>query len=99
MLFFNFLDKNLPDTKVILHPNSHLFKVLKSDGSVYEQPLFKQHYNQFNFYTDLLDGYILKNFDVDVLHFDENLLIDENHLWGFILCIMILNIMIWLHDN
>ena len=81
-LFFYFLKKYCPSIKVILNTNRHVSKVLKSDGSIFESALFKEHCDKFNKYRDILDEYILSNYDVDVLIFDENILSDENHIWG-----------------
>lgn len=81
-LFFNFLKINCPSIKVILNTNRHVFKVLKEDGSICESDTFKSHCNQYNYFRDVLDKYILSNYDVDVLNFNENTLIDGNHRWG-----------------
>ena len=81
-LFFNFLKNNCPSIKVILNTNRHVFKVLKSNGSIVESNTFQEHCDKFNKYRDILDEYILRNYDVDVLFFDENIFADENHIWG-----------------
>ena len=81
-LFFDFLKMHCPSIKVILNTNRHVSKVLKSDGSVFESNNFKEHCTKFNRYREILDEYILKHYDVDVLIFDENISTDENHLRG-----------------
>lgn len=81
-LFFKFLDENCPNLTVILNPSRHVYKILKSDGSIMEDPTFKEDCEKYNPYRDMLDEYILRNFDVEVLEFDENTLSVEDHLWG-----------------
>lgn len=81
-LFFKFLEENCPNLTVILNPSRHVYKILKSDGSIVEDPIFKQDCLKYNPYRDMLDEYILKNFDVEVLEFDEDTLSVEDHLWG-----------------
>ncbi len=80
--FFEYLETYCPDLKVILNPSRHVYKVLNEDGSVSESEEFKLECKKYNKYRDLLDEYILKNFDVDVLEFDDNTLVYNNHLWG-----------------
>lgn len=81
-LFFEFIEKNCPDVNIILNPNRHVDKLLKSDGSIVPSETFKLDCKLYNGYRTILDEYILKNFDVDVLMFDDNICGDENHLWG-----------------
>lgn len=81
-LFFKFLEENCPDLTVILNPSRHVYRILKKDGSIVEDPKFKADCAKYNPYRDMFDEYILKNFDVEVLEFDENTLSVEDHLWG-----------------
>ncbi len=81
-MFFEFLKENCPDTKIILNPSRHVYRKLAEDGSVIESDRFKRECDKFNQYRDLLDEYIIKNFDVDVLYFDEDTVASENHFWG-----------------
>ena len=81
-MFFEFLKENCPDTKIILNPSRHVYRKLAEDGSVIESERFKRECDKFNQYRDLLDEYIIKNFDVDVLYFDEDTVASENHFWG-----------------
>ena len=81
-MFFEFLKENCPDTKIILNPSRHVYRKLAEDGSVIESERFKRECAKFNQYRDLLDEYIIKNFDVDVLYFDEDTVASENHFWG-----------------
>ena len=81
-LFFKYLDENCPDLKVILNPARHVSQILKEDWSVEDVESFKKEAKLYNPYRDLLDRYILENFDVDVLEFDENTLAYEKSPWG-----------------
>lgn len=81
-MFFEFLKENCPNTKIILNPSRHVYRKLNEDWEIIESDLFKIECEKFNKYRDLLDEYIIKNFDVDVLYFDENTLARENHFWG-----------------
>lgn len=81
-LFFDFLKKHCPNTKVILNPNRHVYNILEPDGSISSSDAFKSHCNSYNLYRNLLDEYIIKHFDVEVLIFDDDLLVDRNYYWG-----------------
>ena len=65
-MFFEFLKENCPDTKIILNPSRHVYRKMDEDGSIIESDRFKRECKKFNQYRDLLDEYIIKNFDVDV---------------------------------
>lgn len=76
--FFKFLKLNCPNIKVILNcsrgANYYIDKknnILEFDKSNYIQ--------ESNKLRDILELYILKNFDVEVLPFDDNTLAYENH--------------------
>ena len=81
-MFFEFLNENCPNTRIILNPSRHVYRKLSADGHIIESDLFKRECEKFNKFRDLFDEYIIKNFDVDVLYFDEDTLARENHFWG-----------------
>ncbi|MBR5503027.1 MAG: hypothetical protein IKV87_01070 [Methanobrevibacter sp.] len=81
-LFFKFLEENCPNLVVILNPTRHVDKLLTKEGYIVEDESFKEECNKYNHYRDLFDEYIIKNFDVEVLKFDETTVSVENHLWG-----------------
>lgn len=81
-LFFDFIEHNCPNIKLILNPNRHVYNVLNSEGKIIQSDLFKSQCEKHNLFRNLLDEYILRNFDVDVLMFDDDILADENHVWG-----------------
>lgn len=79
--FFEFLDKYCPDLKVVLNTVRSSTKIINKDGIIYE----KKGYGRFipnHCYRSILDEYILQNFDVDVLIFEKEHLLDENYLFG-----------------
>lgn len=81
-LFFNFMNENCPNIKIILNPSRHISRVLSENGLISINNKYEDECNLYNSYRDLLDEYIVKNFDIDVLIFDDNTLINSNHLWG-----------------
>ena len=81
-LFFDFLKNNCKDLKIILNPARHVNRLLKKDKSVIEVEAYKKVCAKYNPYRNILDKYIIENFDVDVLYFDENTLASEEHYWG-----------------
>ncbi|OEC97012.1 MULTISPECIES: DUF6270 domain-containing protein [Methanobrevibacter] len=81
-LFFNFLEKYCPDTKIILNPTRHVTNLIRADGTISEMGIYKKISEKYNPYRDLLDSHIIENFNVDVLYFDENTLASENSIWG-----------------
>lgn len=81
-LFFQFIEENCPDSNVILNPNRHVATLIKKDGEIEEDDSLKNECLKFNKFRDILDEYILNNFDVDILNFSKDTKADENHLWG-----------------
>ena len=81
-MFFEFLKENCPKTRIILNPSRHVYRKLSEDGTIIESDRFKRECDKFNKFRDLLDEYIIRNFDVDVLYFDEDTVASENHFWG-----------------
>lgn len=81
-LFFEFIKINCPNLKIILNPSRHTNKLLKDDGTIIYSESFDELCKRFNPYRDILDEYIIRNFDVDVLYFNEDISAPEKHLWG-----------------
>ena len=81
-MFFEFINENCPNTKIILNPSRHVYRKLSEDGTIVQSDLFKKECEKFNKFRDLLDKYIIENFDVDVLYFDEDTVASESHFWG-----------------
>ena len=83
-LFFEFAKKYLPDIKIILNPVRNSTSVIELDGSVvHEKDDTYDWLISENKYISILDEYILNNFDVDVLIFEDAHKADRNHPWTF----------------
>ena len=80
--FLEFLEINCPDTQVVLNSARRGYKVLKKDGTIEINENFKRGASVVNKLWDQLDEYIYKNHNVDLLNFDENVLLVEDHFWG-----------------
>ena len=78
--FFDKMNDEYPDITVILNPVREAYRVQKSDGSIEENENFKNRTD--NHYLPLLDSYIAKKFDVEILEYNKDVLLDENHQWG-----------------
>lgn len=78
--FFEFIYKNCPNFKIILNCSRSVYRYLK-DGEIHEHPGFIIRARD-NKYRNILDTYILENYDVDVLTFDDTTLTDINHIFG-----------------
>ena len=79
--FFKFMKKNCPDKKIILNCSRLVYKYVDDNGEIVEEPYFKTKSSD-NQLRNILDKYILENYDVDLLTFDENTMADKNHLFG-----------------
>lgn len=80
--FFNFVESNCDHTKIILNCSRSAYEYLDKNGNILKNAHFEQVSNKFNPFQNLLDKYILKNFDVEVMEFRPNTLLDENHNFG-----------------
>ena len=79
-LFFKFMEENCKNTKIILNCSRSVFKYYDGEKIVEDEKLKK--FAEINKYRDILDKYILENFDVDILTFDENTLASKQHIFG-----------------
>ena len=80
--FFNWLKVNCPETKVILIEARTLDIIQRSDSSTYIEPIFTFKTKISNIYNKKLEKYIKENFDVYVVSFHKDTVINENHVWG-----------------
>lgn len=78
--FFNFFEDNDLSINIILNCNRSVSKYWDECNLVEDDNL--KNYLSLNKYRDILDNYILENFDVDVLPFDETTLAYKNHIFG-----------------
>ncbi len=80
--FFDFLKKHSPDTKIVLAEVRALDTVQRADLSVYIESDFTRKAHINNIFYKMLENYIKENYDVDVITFDKDTLLNENHIWG-----------------
>ena len=80
--FFKFVYANCEHTKIILNCSRSAYKYRDSNGNVCKNTRFEKLSNKFNRFRNLLDKYILENFDVEVLKFDTETYTDQNHIFG-----------------
>lgn len=78
--FFKFLEKHCKNLKVILNGSRSVYKCYDK-GKVIENSEFKE-LSYINYYREYLETYILENYDVEFLTFDNNTLYDPNWLFG-----------------
>ena len=78
--FFKFMEENCNNIKIILNCNRSVSKYYDGDKLVESDNL--KSYLSLNKYRDILDSYILENYDVEVLEFDDNTLAFKNHIFG-----------------
>ena len=78
--FFKFMETHCNNTKIILNCSRNAFKYYENGQIIIDENLKRRE--SANKYRDILDSFILKNFDVEVLPFDKNTLIDKNHIFG-----------------
>lgn len=79
--FFKEMEKNCPDTTIILNSAKDTSKMKKADGTIEEVPKFKEVSKLANSYRVILEDYVCKNFDVEVVDYDYTTTSDENHPW------------------
>lgn len=79
--FFKFMDTHCTDVKIILNCSRSVYKYYDNGEVGIDNNLKKAC--EVNKYRNILDKYILNNFDVDVLSFDNDTLIDKNHKFGY----------------
>lgn len=78
--FFDFLDKNCSNIKIVLNCSRGAYYYLNDDNEKVKFDNFK-HIYESNKLRDILDTYILENFDVDVLPFDDSTFANKNHVF------------------
>ena len=80
--FFKLIEANCKRTKIILNCSRSAYKFHDSDGNLCKNIKFERLAHRYNRFRNLLDKYILENFDVDVLKFNAETCIDPNHIFG-----------------
>ena len=80
--FFEYLHKNFPNVKVILNKSRATSRVLKSDGSCYEDEEFQVIADFYNPLLEILENYMETNHDVLVIDCTNDIYANEDHIWG-----------------
>lgn len=80
--FFNYLKNNYPKIKIILNKVTIVDKVKNKKGEYYIEPLFTKRAKKYNPLLDMIQGYIVTNYDVILVDLTSNVTTDENHIWG-----------------
>lgn len=79
--FFDFLKTYCPETKIVLAEVRALDVIQRKDGSLYIEDKYTDHIKISNIYYKLLEDYIKQNFEVRVINFNKDFVINENHRW------------------
>lgn len=80
--FFKYIEDNYPNTKVILNKVKIVDKVKNKNGEYYIEPLFTKRVKKYNPLLDLIQGYIITNYDIILVDLTNEVVSDENHIWG-----------------
>ena len=80
--FFDYFHKSFPNVKIILNKVKLTSKILKDDGSYYMDEDFQSAEEIFNPLISLLENYLEKYHDVLVVDCTDDVVVNENHLWG-----------------
>lgn len=80
--FFDFLKTNCPETKIVLAEVRALDVIQRKDGSCYIEDKYTNHIKISNIYYKQLEDYIKQNFDVRVIRFHKDHVINSQHRWG-----------------
>ena len=80
--FFDYFHKNFPNVKIILNKVRLTSKILKDDGSYYVDEEFQRNEEIFNPLISLLENYLEKYHDVLIVDCTDDVVVNENHIWG-----------------
>ena len=80
--FFDYFHKNFPNVKIILNKVKLTSKILKDDGSYYIDEEFQRNEEIFNPLISLLENYLEKYHDVLIVDCTDDVVVNENHIWG-----------------
>ncbi|AWX32293.1 DUF6270 domain-containing protein [Methanosphaera sp. BMS] len=80
--FFTYLQENYPNLKVILNKVKIIDVIKDKNGDYYVEPLYTKRLLKFNPMIDMIEQYILSNFDVIFVDLTSDVTGDENHIWG-----------------
>lgn len=78
--FFDFVNENCENINIILNCNRAVSKYHDGNQIVEDENL--KGYVSLNKYRNVLDSYILENYDIEVLKFDYSTLASKDHIFG-----------------
>ena len=81
--FFDYIQKNFPNLKIILNKSRASSRVLKSDGSSYVDGDFQEISDFHNPLLEILENYMETNHNVFVIDCTDDIFANENHIWGY----------------
>ena len=81
--FFEYIQKNFPNLKIILNKFRASSRVLKSDGSSYVDEDFQEIADFHNPFLEILENYMETNHDVIVIDCTKDIFANEDHIWGY----------------
>ena len=81
--FFDYVQKNFPNLKIILNKSRATSRVLKSDGSSYVDEDFQEIADFHNPLLEILENYMETNHDVLVIDCTDDIFANEDHIWGY----------------
>ena len=80
--FFNYLQDNYPNMKIILNKVKIVDVIKDKNGGYYIEPLYTKRAVKLNPLIDMIEGYVLSNYDVVYVDLTSDVTSDENHIWG-----------------
>lgn len=80
--FFNFIYEYCTKTKIILNCSRLVYTLIDNNGNISKNTEFERLAHKINPFLNLLDQYILENFDVNTLRFNPDTYLDSNHRFG-----------------
>lgn len=80
--FFKYLHENFPNLKIILNKVKIVDVIKDKNGEYYVEPLYTKRAVKLNPLMNMLEGYILSNYDVIYVDLTRDVTSDEKHIWG-----------------
>lgn len=80
--FFEYMQNNYPDIKIILNKIKIVNKVKDRKGNYYIEDKYTQIAKDLNPIITIFEEYIESNYDVIVINLTNNIYTEEEHIWG-----------------
>lgn len=81
-LFLDYIQKESPNSQIILNPVRLGYKILKDDNNIEVNKNFKSNAKNTNKLLKKVDNILKKQKDVITLKIKKERILDENHEWG-----------------